>query len=178
MMPSYSRCKTNTELEKILQLQKRNLYTNISTDEKAKEGFVTVNHDLEILERMNSVCPHILAWKGEVLAGYALCMDPLFSEDIEVLKPMFKKVQKLIGKEARFMVMGQICIDKPYRKQGIFKGLYNYMRAELQASYTSIITEVDDENSRSLNAHYAVGFKDLLIYPSGDRIWHLVQWEI
>ena len=55
--------------------------------------------------------------------------------------------------------MGQICIAKNYRKQGIFRGLYHFYKAELQYQFNYLITEVAAINPRSMQAHEAVGFK-------------------
>lgn len=174
----YLRCTSTDELQQILELQKVNLATNISFEEKAEEGFLTVEHSLEILMKMNTACPHILAKANGELAGYALCMHPMFAKEIPVLRPMFKKIRS-IGKDSlNYMVMGQICVGKRFRKRGVFRGLYNYMSIALNSEYDAIITEVDAENNRSLQAHYSLGFKDLLVYDSGTRTWHLIGWDI
>jgi len=70
--------------------------------------------------------------------------------------------------------MGQICIDKKYRKMGIFRKLYKKMLVCIKTKYNCIITEVDALNSRSLNAHFAVGFIELKSYNSSGRNWHLL----
>ena len=178
MACDYSRCDSRTELLQILTLQKENLAANVDEKERSTEGFLTVVHNFELLDQMNEKCAHILAKEEDVLAGYALCMHPEFADEIPVLKPMFEKLVSLLDESIRYIVMGQICVSKTYRKQGIFRGLYNFMRSELNTQYDSIITEVDSENNRSLQAHYAVGFTDLLVYNSGGRQWHLIRWEI
>ena len=175
MSIDYTRATNTSELKQVLRLQQDNLKAGLSMAEKDKEGFVSVVHTLELLEAMNAVCPHILAKSGEEVAGYALCMHPDFSDAIPMLKPMFRKVRTLIDPAHRFVIMGQICIDKKWRKQGIFRGLYAAMQKELKGEFDSIITEVDDSNQRSLTAHLAVGFTTLEVYLSGDRTWHLIQ---
>ena len=174
----YTRATSNAELEQILKLQQDNLKGGLSDSEKEKEGFVSVVHSLKLLEAMNDVCPHILAKSGDTVLGYALCMHPDFSEAIPMLKPMFRKVSGLIDPAHRFVIMGQVCIGKSWRKQGIFRGLYASMQQELKGQFDSIITEVDDKNQRSLTAHLAVGFITLEVYTSGERTWHLVQLPI
>lgn len=174
----YSRCDSREELLQILQLQQENLAGNLSSVEKSKEGFTTVMHSEDLLNEMNKACAHILAKDGARVAGYALCMHPDFAQDIEVLRPMFDKIEEQLHSCGNFMVMGQICIDRPYRKKGIFRGLYDHMRAALLPEYGMIVTEVDAENGRSLQAHHAIGFVDQLVYSSGGRNWHLIKWEI
>ena len=174
----YKRCSSRHELEQILAIQKRNLRTGLSEEVKSKEGFLTVSHSIDILSRMNETCPHIIAKSGSLVAGYALCMHPKHSNDIPVLKPMFKKIDKLLDKGIKYMAMGQICIDKSFRRKGVFAGLYKFMGDQLREDYDLIITEVDSDNVRSLGAHYKVGFNDLIVYQSGGCTWHLIQWYL
>lgn len=155
-----------------------NLASSITEQEMKSEGFVTVTHSLQLLAGMNEVCRHVIAKSGDMLVGYALCMNPVFADEIPVLRPMFKRIDTVLEKGVNYMVMGQICIAKSFRKKGVFRALYSFMRDELQQEYRLIITEVDAENLRSLEAHYAIGFSDLLIYQSGEQNWHLIKWEL
>ena len=174
-MIDYKRASQKNELEQILQLQRDNLPTVVSEEIKKTEGFVTVHHDFDILNRMNEACPHIIAVINEKVVGYALCMHPDFGDEIEVLKPMFAQLKQILGPEETYITMGQICIDKAYRRQGIFRKLYNYMIQELKPEFGCIITEVDAKNMRSLEAHYAVGFELLSRYASGGQDWELIR---
>lgn len=174
----YKRTTAIPELEQILELQQKNLPSNISRAEKEAEGFLTVTHELELLSRMHKKCPHIIAKSGSTIVGYALCMHPVFANEIVVLRSMFERIEKLLPKNLGFMVMGQICVDKPFRKKGVFRGLYHSMRTALKDDCSLIITEVDEENVRSLNAHYALGFTKLEVYTSKGRKWHLIQWKL
>ncbi len=170
----YHTAKTDEELTQVLKLQSANLPDQLTEEETEAEGFVTVAHTLELLRAMNDKCPHILAKSGNLVVGYALCMHPDFKADIDVLKPMFREIEKLLPKEESYIIMGQVCISKTYRKQGIFRGLYEKMKAATQDAYSRIITEVDHRNQRSLQAHFAAGFRELSQYESGGRLWHLI----
>ncbi len=174
----YTRVSSGIEMRQILDLQQKNLPENLRDAEIASEGFLTVSHSLDLLSRMNEVCPHMIAKAGGQVIGYALCMHPSFRDRIEVLKSMFDKIDSLASPDLRYIVMGQICIDKKFRKRGIFRGLYRFMGSELRLDYQMIITEVDDKNRRSLNAHYAVGFREMNLYPAGGRKWHLISWDL
>ncbi|GGW46841.1 GNAT family N-acetyltransferase [Arenibacter certesii] len=170
-------CTKESELIQILSLQSKNSPENLSSGEKTQEGFVTVSHNLELLNRMNAVCPHIIAKDGAVVVGYALCMHPNFGLEIEILKPMIAEINSLLPPPDPYIIMGQICIDKSYRKKGIFRELYKTMKQTLPPQYKRIITEVDTSNPRSLNAHYAVGFTDLKTYVSGKHEWKLIELQ-
>jgi len=170
---TYGSVETKEELDQILALQKANLPDNISQEVLSTQGFVTAQHTFDILRRMNSVCPHIIARDGEKVVGYALCMHSQFANEIEILKPMFAEIDSLPEATNKYMVMGQICIDKSYRRMGIFRELYRTMRESLP-EYDYIITSVDSENIRSLDAHYAVGFTDLKTFNADNRDWKLI----
>ena len=176
-MITYHSATSDTELDQILALQKRNLPTAISSDEKTKEGFVTVSHTFEILKKMNNAQGHIIAKSQGKVVGYALCMHPKFADEIEVLKPMFDEIKAVSPKVKNYIAMGQICIDKAFRRQGVFRKLYETMRLAVRPEFDSIITEVDAENKRSLQAHYAIGFKDLKTYRSGGQEWKLISLQ-
>ncbi|NNK10444.1 MAG: hypothetical protein HKP08_03795 [Flavobacteriaceae bacterium] len=49
------------------------------------------------------------------------------------------------------------------------------MKEETSSFCDSIITEVDGRNTRSLEAHLAVGFKVVKNYISGGREWNLIS---
>jgi len=171
---TYCRASTDEDLEQILRLQKINLPNALSEKEIQEEGFLTVVHTLDILKQMNDSCAHILAKNADKVVGYALCMHPKFANKIEVLKPMFREINNIISGRLDYIIMGQVCVDKDYRKKGIFRGLYRFMQHELKTSYNTIITEVDAANIRSLNAHKAIGFETLKEYHDLNRDWVIV----
>jgi GNAT superfamily N-acetyltransferase len=73
--------------------------------------------------------------------------------------------------------MGQICVDKNYRKQGIFRGLYHFYREELQHQFDYLITEVAAINLRSMQAHEAIGFKIIDTYDEDGIVWNIILWD-
>lgn len=182
-MIKYTTAKGTEDLEQILLLQRENLPAQLSEEEKTTQGFVTVTHDFDLLKRMNDVCPHIIAKDVDRVIGYALCMHPMFGDDIEVLRPMFKEItmavknMPLYQREQfnNFLVMGQVCIAKPFRGQGLFRSLYDYMKKKVIPPFGVIITEVDASNTRSMHAHYAIGFEKLATYASSGHHWELMS---
>ena len=174
----YKRAETTEELQQILQLQRINIPEALSEEEKAKEGFVTVHHHFDILKAMNDKCQHIIALDNNTVIGYALCMVKDFKEDIEVLRSMFAQIESRLDVKTSYVIMGQICIAKTYRKKGIFRSLYHFMKQELAPTFDCIVTEVDESNTRSMNAHLAIGFKTLKNYYSQPHHWALLSWRI
>lgn len=173
----YKRVSETDELVQILNLQRQNLPSNLSQEEKEKEGFVSVSHTFEILERMNSVCPHVVAKDQNKVVAYALCMHPDFSAEIELLKPMFNQISSILPESISFMAMGQVCIDSHYRKKGVFRNLYSYYKSQLKDDYNCLITAVATTNLRSLNAHKTIGFETLKTYQANAISWELMKWD-
>lgn len=172
-MVHLKRAESRAELDQILQLQQRNLPASIPSEVKKTEGFVTVEHDFELLEQMNTACKHFIAVDNNQVIGYALSMHPKFGDEIPILRPMFSEIKKRYS-GTDFIVMGQICIDKNYRKQGIFRRLYEEMLKGIRPEFDCVITEVDSKNTRSMEAHYAIGFRKISTYVSDGHEWDLI----
>lgn len=172
----YTTAKTSDELLQILALQQANLYRNVSEEEKKGEGFVTVEHSFDLLKDMNEVCPHTIAKFGDEVAGYALSMHPSFGDKIEVLEPLFDLLrQENMLKDEKFMVMGQVCISKNHRKKGVFRGLYKAMKKHVASEFDLIVTDINAKNTRSLQAHYSVGFMEITTFNSDGVDWVVVS---
>ena len=170
----YKQADTEGEIIQILALQASNLPRNLTATEIRTEGFLTVEHTFDLLVKMNAVFPHTIALHNEKVIGYALSMHPQFRLEIEILRSMFLKIQNLVPDTLNYLVMGQICIAKTHRGQGVFRGLYEHMKTFISGEFDAIITEVDVKNNRSLNAHKAVGFKELHRYTADEREWCLI----
>lgn len=173
----YKRVSNLEELKQIQVLQLENSVLNLALEEKLQEGFVTAQHSVELLKKMNTACAHIIAKDNEKVIGFALVMLPSFRNELEVLIPMFDRIDALIPVDKSFVVMGQICIAKTHRKQGIFRQLYHFYRAELQSEFDYLITEVDSINLRSMQAHEVIGFKTIESYVEAGVTWNIILWD-
>ncbi len=76
------------ELMQILQLQKRNLLQTISSEEMKSQGFVTMHHNLSMLEKMHDFAPSVIIKEGNELVGYALTMFQECRDVVPALVPM------------------------------------------------------------------------------------------
>jgi ribosomal protein S18 acetylase RimI-like enzyme len=168
------RVEDERELEEILALQRRNLPRNLDPRTIADQGFVTVEHTLAALRRMHQLEPSIVARAGGSLAGYALVMPVACRAFVPVLEPMFQRLEKLAK---RFYVMGQICVDEPWRGRGVFDALYQGHREHLRGAYELVVTEVAVRNPRSLRAHQRVGFREIERYRDATDEWVVLGWD-
>lgn len=173
----YKRTSNLEELKQIQILQLENSHQSITVEEKLLEGFVTAQHSVDLLEKMNTACAHIIAKDNEKVVGFALVMLPSFRNELEVLIPMFDRIEAFISADKSYVVMGQICIAKTHRKLGIFRQLYHFYRAELRSEFDYLITEVDSVNLRSVQAHEAIGFKTIESYEEAGVTWNIILWD-
>src|SRR5688572_31303460 len=133
------------------------------------QGFVTVEHTLDNLQKMNEIEPHIIAKIDRQVIAYLLAMTPAFQDSLPVLKPMFQVFESLRYKgkavaACRYIVVGQVCVDKVYRGQGILANCYQAYKNIFQPKYDFAITEIATRNIRSINAHKRIGFNELHRY--------------
>lgn len=169
----YVQVSSEGELQQILNLQQENLPKNLSVEEIKIQGFLTVEHDFELLKAMNDAFPHTLAVENEKVVGYALSMHPKFRGQIEVLTSMFVELEKVYHAQD-YIIMGQVCVAKTHRGQGVFRGLYQNMKRFIQPRFKAIITEVDAKNARSMRAHKTIGFRELSRHFSDGKEWSLI----
>lgn len=172
-----------SDLQGILELQRQNLTNNLTDEEIKTQGFVTVNHTLDQLQKLNTNEKHIIAKDGNIIIGYLLAMTKKSQFDIPILIPMFKVFNEtyLNGKvitDYNYIVIGQACIDKSYRGQGVFDKCYDTYKEHYKDKYDFAITEIAKTNLRSLNAHKRAGFNEIKTYTSPDNIeWEIVVWN-
>lgn len=170
------------ELQQILALQQCNLKQHVSEDEKREQGFVTMQSNLPMLEVMHALEPSVIVKDGDRVIGYALVLLPEGRHLFPDLDPLFQLFDTLEWKEQplshyRFYIMGQVCVDKDYRGQGVFDLLYQKHKELFQHRYDFIITDVSSNNTRSLRAHERVGFTIIYTYRDVLDEWKVVLWD-
>lgn len=182
-MITFKNTRTTAELEQILTLQQQNLPTVLSDEVQQSQGFLTVQHNLPLLQRIGGAHGHAVAVNRQRVVGYALVMLPAFRDEIAVLQPMFTRLGQLSYREQpvpdyRYLVMGQICVAYEYRGRGVFDGLYRQLKDSTAIAFDLIITEVATRNRRSWRAHERIGFQTLETYTAdtGEQ-WAVLLWD-
>jgi hypothetical protein len=179
-MVTYAIVQNNEELEGIRQLLEDNLGKNLSAEERIKEGFLTVAYSLEDLKRMHETEPGIIAKDNDKVVAYVLAMIPGLRKDFPILEPLFQLFEKINynGKPVstyNYLIVGQACIDKPYRGKGVFKKLYTAYSLRFRDKYDFAISEIATKNLRSMNAHKRIGFLPVYAYTGPDGVdWTVV----
>ncbi len=175
--------KTDKHFEQMLALQKENLFTSISEDIQSQQGFVYAQHTISLLKNMSAQLPQVIALHDNLVVGYNLAMTASMGKAIPRLTPMFNEFEKCIYHNKpltnyKFMVGGQVCVDKNFRGLGLMSRLYNETVKRLPPGYELCTTEISKRNTISLNAHLKTGFEIIATYPDGNEIWDIVVWDI
>jgi hypothetical protein len=182
-MITFTTATSTGDLEGILHLQKANLAQGLSIQEIQSQGFVTVNHSFDQLKKLNEIEKHVIAKDGDKVVSYVLAMTQQSKSDIPILLPMFAIFNSIefSGKKVsdyHYLVVGQVCVDKAYRGQGIFDQSYAAYKEFYRSKYDFAITEIATTNTRSLQAHKRIGFKEISSYIAPDKTeWIVVVWD-
>ena len=182
----FTTVSTRTEVRQILDLQAANLPGALSPEVIASQGFVTVKHDAEVLQRMNDAAPSVIAIADGRVVGYALVMLREFGPDVPVLQPLFARLDALAWRagplrdDPRWFVMGQICVAASHRGRGLVDGLYATMRDAYRDRYDFTVTEIAERNTRSRRVHERAGFQTFHKYPDDTtgETWHVCALEL
>jgi ribosomal protein S18 acetylase RimI-like enzyme len=181
-MISIKRVETELELKGIQQLQRANLKHLISKEEADTQGFVTAEYSFDFFKAMHQASPAIIAKDNELVVGYALVAVKAIRHHHDLLADLFNAIDKIIYKgkllsDSKYVVVGQLCVEKEYRSKGMVQQLYNQFKKSLSHEFDYCITDVAQDNPRSLKAHKSNGFKviDTLVY--GGEGWDIVLWD-
>ena len=171
-----------TELEGILALQRRNLKRCLSESEAEEQGFLIAEYDLAYLQQMQAQRPSVVAVDNGRVVGYALVVTqevrkglPFISDLFDEIDQTFYQGKPLAGTD--YVVVGQLCVDKDYRGQGLVDRLYGCFRQSLEGCYRCAVTDIARANRRSLKAHQTVGFEVIHAIEYGGLTWDVVLWD-
>jgi hypothetical protein len=137
---------------------------------------------MELLEKTQALAPHVIVKDGYIVVGYALVTVKETAAFHKDLKAMFDSLATVNYKgkllqDHHYYVMGQVCIDKPWRGQGVFAMLYQHHKKVYSERFDMVITEISVTNVRSQKAHEKVGFKTIYTYTDAVDTWNVVAWD-
>nr|WP_199159175.1 hypothetical protein [Pedobacter sp. ASV2] len=179
---TFAMASIDRHFDEIIQLQRSNHHQSLSSDQQTENGFLFAEHTVDILKKMAVRMPQIIALNKERVIGYNLAMDQSMAGDLPMLTPMFQEFEKCIYKgkplsQYRFMVGGQVCVDKQFRGMGLLRRLYEETRRSVNDRFQMCVTEISVRNEISLKAHQKMGFQIAGSYNDGREMWNIVVWE-
>jgi GNAT superfamily N-acetyltransferase len=181
-MTTLALATSDDHLEGILALQRRNHLRAVPADVQSREGFVFVEHTLPLLRRMRAASPQAIALADGRVVGYCLSLLPAMRDAVPVLAPMFAQFERCAFRGRplaahRYVVGGQVCVDRDHRGQGLLAGLYGQLRTALAPTHQVCVTEIATRNAVSVRAHEKMGFEVIADYSDGREDWVIVAWE-
>ena len=176
------RVSNDAELEGIRLLQKENLRKLIGETEAGKEGFLTAEYSMETLQQMHLYQPSIIAKDGDKIAGYVIVTTKESYGQHPLLDSLFDSIDALNYKDdslknINYILVGQLCVGKAYRGIGLVQKMYTYYQECLSKEYQYLITDVAQENPRSIKEHLKTGFNIIHTIEYGGIGWDIVLWD-
>lgn len=172
------------DIDNLLELQRSNLKQNLDSESIESQGFVSFVYDNAIMKRMVDDAPQIIIKDNNEVIAYALTTTVEVGNTMTLMKPLIDIIEKVEYNgiplsRMHYYIMGQVCVKKGYRGLGLFDLLYQGHKEHLASQYDCIVTEIADDNKRSLAAHRRVGFKTVHEYfdEISNKHWHIVLWD-
>lgn len=170
------------DLIQIKHLNQENLKNNLSQRDRLKYGFLTLEYDIELLLKVNNIEKTIVAKNGNKIVAYAIVinktaygLNKLFDDLIDRVNNL--KYNKTNLYKIDYALVGQLCISKDYRGKGLVKEIYKFFKKEYSKKYKYLVTDIDERNTRSLNAHLKNKFQIIDNFYWGDSYWNIILWN-
>lgn len=170
------------DLQGILDLQRRNLKKNITPEEATSQGFLIAEFSSTYLQKLHETYPPVIARQNDTVVGYAIIATAENRKGNPLVEDLFNQIDELSFdgialKNVPYAVVGQLCVDKSVRGQGLVQKLYGHFRDLLEDKYQFGITDVACANTRSLKAHLNTGFQVIHTIGYGGLEWDVVLWD-
>ena len=150
-----TRIGNRNDINGIIDLQKSNLYDNLSPDER-KQGFVTTPFSECHLHELMAERGVFVAEEQGKIVGYAMAGTWQFFSRWPIFPFMVSRLGSVPGGliiPDKSFQYGPVCIDSRLRGSGLFPVLFEEMRRELRARFPVAVTFINRVNERSYNAH-------------------------
>ena len=153
-----ARIGNKSDIKGILELQRKNLISNLSEEER-KSGFVTTPFTVNQIEEIITQHGLFVAENSENdIIAYAFAGTWDYFQQWEIFNVMTSRFPKLSFNNSRITVKnsfqyGPVCIDKNYRGKGVLNLIFEEMRLELLKKYSISITFINKVNQVSTQAH-------------------------
>ncbi len=156
-MPQYKIANLQN-IEGVLALQEKYQVDTINEEDK-KDGFVTTPFTYnQLKELILNERGLFIAEENSEIAAYTMSASWEYWAEWPMFKFMLQELPKLTYRDMRLTTKnsyqyGPICIDKAYRGTGLLESLFDFSRQQMADKYTVMLTFVNKNNPRSLEAH-------------------------
>ena len=174
--------ETEQELIGLKQLQTNNLRRLIGEEEAMKEGFVTSEYALSLLQQMHEIHPSIIVKEGEEVVGYTIVTNKEVYGAHPELDHLFNTLDATeykgaLLKNSNYILIGQVCVAKSHRGQGWVPKMYDYYKSLHAKNYQYLVTDISQANKRSVRMHQKIGFETIGVIEQVGTGWDIVLWD-
>jgi hypothetical protein len=148
---------TSEDFSAILEVQAANFIGNLN-DAARQNGFLSVEFTREQIEEMADHVGIIVARDETGVAGYLCASACEFNRSFPLIADMMQQFNRIDYRgrsltSYRVFIYGPVCIDRPYRGQGLLRGLYETLKQEVAGPYDVGVAFVAEDNPHSFRAH-------------------------
>ncbi len=174
--------ETAQELVGLKQLQTNNLRRLVGEAEAMKEGFVTSEYSLALLQKMHAVYPSIIVKEAEEVVGYTIVTNKEVLGEHPELDHLFNTLDATaykgtLLKEVNYILIGQVCVAKSHRGQGWVPKMYDFYKNLHAKNYAYLVTDISQANKRSIRMHQKIGFETIGVIEQVGTGWDIVLWN-
>lgn len=174
---------TREDIPAILDVQDANFIGNLE-DAERREGFLSVKFTREQFEEMAGQVGIIVAVVGGRLAGYLCASSCEFNRPFPLLAAMMQQFDVIDYRgrslaASRVFIYGPVCIDRPYRGQGLLRGLYDMLQREAAGRYDIGVAFVAGDNPHSLRVHLdGLGMAHVGEFAFSEKRYHILAFAV
>jgi ribosomal protein S18 acetylase RimI-like enzyme len=174
--------ETEKELIGLKQLQTNNLRRLIGEEEAMKEGFVTSEYELSLLQQMHNIHPSIIVKEGDEVVGYTIVTNKEAYGAHPELDHLFNTLDATeykgtLLKNSNYILIGQVCVAKSHRGQGWVPKMYDYYKNLHAKNYSYLVTDISQANKRSIRMHKKIGFETIGVIEQVGTGWDIILWD-
>jgi predicted GNAT superfamily acetyltransferase len=141
----------------ILRLNEANFRANLS-QEQCADGFLSAIFTAKQIAAMAEELGIMVAVMEGKVAGFLCAFRNDFDHGSPVVAKMIVSYERMLfeGKSLsayRSYAYGPVCIDRPFRRKGLLRGLYEAQKQELAGRFEIGVALVSRDNAHSLDAH-------------------------
>jgi hypothetical protein len=161
-----------SDFDQIVDLQLRNLVTNLSEDQR-KDGFLSGYFDAAMLAAANENLGVVVCADSDRVAGFICLTTPEFPLQNAVAAAMLEKIKNDNFFDKHFSewvvcLCGPVCLDGEYRGIGLFERLYEEI-PRFSHQCDLLVTLVAVANGRSIAAHRKAGMNEVMEFEWNER---------
>lgn len=174
--------ETEQELIGLKKLQTNNLRRIIGEEEAMKEGFVTSEYELSLLQQMHEIHPSIIVKEDDEVVAYTIVTNKAVFGYHAELDHLFNTLDATLYngallKNSNYILIGQVCVGKTHRGQGWVPKMYDYYKNLHAKKYPYLVTDISQANKRSIRMHQKIGFETIGVIEQVGEGWDIVLWD-